>query len=251
MMNQYTPMEQNSYMRNKNVTEETIFYRKIYKVLQIGLYSPKYRYNMKIQEQSIGQAFLKEPWKKLTYNDVRKISGSKSKSYIYRALSHLMYDEVISTETVGKSLLYTLNLYSIRAQSYLGLLNEYISWYAGHMPHGRIESIASKIPTSFYVFIVTGSYAKKTHTTRSDLDITIICDDSVDPKSIMAEIKSESMLGIPQIHPFVFKRNEFIQMLLDKKENYGKEVARYNNIFYGGQMYYNILNEAIQRGFKG
>lgn len=225
----------------------------IYKVLNVGLYSPIKGTNnkMKIQEQAIGAAFLQQPWKALTYNDIRRISGSKSKSYIYRALSHLMYDGILSTEQVGKSLLYGLKLYSIRAQSYLGLLNEHISWYAGHMPHERIESIASKIPTSFFIFIVTGSYAKKAHTTRSDLDVTILCDDSVDPKSILAEIKNEGIMGIPQVHPYVFTKKQFIEMLLDKKENYGKEVARHNNIFYGGAIYYSILAEAIQRGFKG
>ena len=206
---------------------------------------------MKLQEQAIGAAFLVQPWKALTYNDIRRISGSKSKSYIYKALSHLMYDGILSTEQVGKSLLYKLNLYSTRAQSYLGLLNEHISWFAGHMPHQLIETIASKIPTSFFVFIVTGSYAKKKHTTRSDLDVTIIIDDSSNTKSAMAEIKNESMLGIPQVHPFVFTRSQFIEMLLDKKENYGKEVARHNNILYGGAIYYNMLNEAIQNGFKG
>ena len=40
-------------------------------------------------------------------------------------------------------------------------------------------------------------------------------------------------------------------MLHDKSENYGKEAARNNLIFNGGQEYYSILAEAIQNGFNG
>lgn len=40
-------------------------------------------------------------------------------------------------------------------------------------------------------------------------------------------------------------------MLTNKEFNYGKEVAKYNFIFYGGNTYFNILNDAIENGFKG
>jgi len=40
-------------------------------------------------------------------------------------------------------------------------------------------------------------------------------------------------------------------MLTNKEFNYGKEVARNNVIFYGGSIYFNILNEAIEYGFRG
>jgi len=203
------------------------------------------------KEHTIGAAFLAMPWKKLTYNDIKNISGKKSKGYIYNALSHLMHAEIISTEQVGKSLLYSLNLDSLQVQSYLGFLKEYTSWNEKHIPKQVIENISSKISTKFFIFLVSGSYAKKTQTKKSDLDVIIICDDFFDPKNIYAQISYEGETSIPIVHPYVFTKTQFLDMLLDNKENYGKEAVRHNFIFCGGSEYYSILNEAIKHGFRG
>ncbi len=203
------------------------------------------------EEHIIGTAFLEQPWKKLTYKDIQRITKKKSKGYIYKALSRLLHEKIILSEKVGKSLLYSPNLESLKARSYLGFLNEYKSWHSKNLPTKVIEKIASKINNPYYVFIITGSYAKKKQTPKSDLDIVIICGDNVNPKSIMAEIAFEADISTPVVESYVFTRKEFMQMLSDKEENYGKEVARYNAIFYGGAIYYSILNEALANGFRG
>ena len=203
------------------------------------------------EEYTIGAAFLARPWKKLTYKDIKNISGKNSKGYIYKALSHLMHARVISTEQVGKSLLYSLNLNSIETRSYLGFLKEYLSWNEKHLPKHIIEKIGGMISTKFFIFLVTGSYAKKTQTKKSDFDVIIICDNSFDPKNISAQIIHESETSIPIVHPYVFTKTQFLDMLLDNKENYGKEAARHNFIFCGASEYYSILNEAIKHGFTG
>lgn len=205
------------------------------------------------EEHKVSMAFLEKPWKKLTYLDIQRLSNKRSKSYIYRSLSHLIRGEIIQTEQVGKSLLYEIRLNSLMAQSYLGFLSEYTSWQETHIPKEIIEKLADKIVkiTPFFVFIVTGSYAKSKQTKKSDLDIVIICDNSINPGTIMAEIKLESSLSIPQVHPFVFTKKEFMEMLTNKEINYGKEIAHNNLIFFGGNIYYNILNEAIEHGFRG
>ena len=205
------------------------------------------------EEHTITKAFLQKPWKKLSYSEIRKLSGKKSKSYIYRALSHLMHGSIIQTQQVGKSFLYGLNLDSTQTRAYLGFLSEYLAWQETHVPDLIIETLTNKICklTPFFIFIVTGSYAKKTQTKKSDLDITIICDDSVNPKAIEAEINLESKTSIPQVHYFVFRKKDFLEMLTNDEQNYGKEVARHNLIFFGGDIYFNILNEALNHGFRG
>ena len=205
------------------------------------------------EEHKIAATFLEKPWKKLTYLEVRKLSGKKSKSYIYRTLNHLMNDKVIETEQVGNSLLYGLRLNLLQTQSYLGLLSESIAWESSHIPLNIIEKLADKIKkvTPFFVLIVTGSYAKRKENKKSDLDVVIICDDTVRPQAIMAEIRLESDLSIPRVHPFVFTGKQFLEMLTNKEFNYGKEIARNNIIFFGGSIYFNIINEAIEHGFKG
>lgn len=205
------------------------------------------------KEHTISTTFLESPWKKLTYSEIRKISGKKSKGYIYKVLNNLINEKTIQKEQVGKSLLYSLTLNSLETQSYLGLLSEYLAWKALHIPNKIVEKLAKKIVkiTPFFIFIVTGSYAKNKQKKDSDLDITIICDNAVRPQSIMAEISHESNLSIPKVHPFVFTQKEFLEMLTNEEFNYGKEVAKNNLIFFGGGSYFNILNEAIKHGFKG
>lgn len=205
------------------------------------------------EESKIAATFLEKPWKRLTYSEIRKISGKKSKSYIYRTLSHLMKDNVIDTQQISNSLLYGLKLDSLQTQSYCGLLSESLAWDSSHISTEIIEKLADKMRkiTPFFVFIVTGSYAKRKENKKSDLDVVILCDNAVQPQTIMAEIKLESDLSIPKVHPFVFTRKQFLEMLTNKEFNYGKEVARHNVIFYGGSIYFNILYEAIEHGFKG
>ena len=56
---------------------------------------------------------------------------------------------------------------------------------------------------------------------------------------------------IPEFHPYVFTQAQFYEMLTNKEENYGKEIARKNLIITGGKEYYLIVLEAIRHGFNG
>ena len=114
----------------------------------------------------------------------------------------------------------------------------------------KISNLIFKV-TPFFVFIVTGSYAKGKQNKSSDLDVVVICDDSVNVKKIYAELQNESDLSIPKVHLYVFNRSDFLTMLLNEKENYGKEIARHHLIYSGGNTYYEILREAIKHGFRG
>lgn len=230
--------------------------RKVYIVLNIGQYIPKYRIDKMgiITEQyTIDSAFTKEPWKKLTYRDIQKISKKKSRSYIYDAIDRLKEQKIIIPEEVGKSILYSLNINSPFVQNYVAFLEEYKAWTSRTIPLEIVSKLGTKISqiTPFYTLIVTGSYAKGTQTNKSDLDIVIVCDDKVDPQKINAEVKLEAQTSIPEVHLYVFRKQEFTEMLLNTKQNYGKEIARNHLIFKGGSAYYSILAEAILNGFRG
>ena len=40
-------------------------------------------------------------------------------------------------------------------------------------------------------------------------------------------------------------------MLIEKKESYGKEIFKNHIIIKNAQIYYELINEAIEHGFKG
>ncbi len=203
------------------------------------------------KEHEILQEFIGSPWKKFTFKDTKKMSGKKSDSYIYAILKKFVAQGILTEEKAGNVVLYSLNLASLKTQAYSGFTAEYLAWKKKHIPFPDLERIASKIPTPFYSFIITGSYARGIQKNDSDLDLVIICDDCLEPKKIYAELKHDCEMNIPQIHLYIFKKTEFLTMLLDKKANYGKEVIKQNLILFGGEIYYNLLGEAIQNGFNG
>ena len=202
------------------------------------------------KQYEIDKVFLVNPWKLLTYSEVQKFSKKSSKGYIYQELNKLIAQGLIKPEKIGKRMvLYNIQLETAFAQRYWGFLNEYLSWNREKFPFQIVENLISKMPTPFFNLIATGSYAKGTQKKDSDLDIVIISD--YNSKSIYSELKYESETSIPKVHLYVFTKQDFLEMLLSKKENYGKEIARKNMIFFGGTVYYSILSEAIKNGFKG
>jgi len=195
------------------------------------------------------EEFVKKPWKKFTFKEVKKLSEKKSESYVYDSLKKFVKINVLREERAGNVVLYSLNLSSHKALAYAGFVLEYLSWNKKQIPYRDLEKIASKILTSFFIFIITGSYANNTQKKDSDLDVVIICENTFEPKKIYAELKQDCELNIPLIHLYVFKESEFLNMLLNKNTNYGKEIANKNLILFGGEIYYNIIAEAVKNGF--
>ena len=100
---------------------------------------------------------------------------------------------------------------------------------------------------NFFTLLVVGSYAKGGQTRKSDLDIILVV--PADAKKIGSRLRYFCEMNIPQIHLYVFTDEEFKQMLLDKKHNYGKEAVKGNLVFYGAEAYYKIVFEAMRSGF--
>lgn len=203
------------------------------------------------KEYQILEEFIKKPWKKFTFKEIKKLSGKKSESYVYTSLKKFVKSDILKEERAGNVVLYFLNLSSHKTFAYAGFVLEYLSWNKKQIPYKDLEKIASKIPTKFFIFIITGSYANNTQKKDSDIDLIIICDNTFEPKRIYAELKQDCELNIPLIHLYVFKNTEFLSMLLNKEANYGKEIANKNLILFGGEGYYNLISEAIKNGFTG
>jgi len=191
------------------------------------------------------------PWKRFTFNEIKKYSAKKSKSYLEVVLNKFAKEDVITKEKVGNIIVYRLNINSQKALNYTGFIAEYITWHSKWIPLSDLNEFISKVPTRLFITLITGSYAGNKQTEKSDIDVIIICDNALETKKIYAELDNAASLNIPNIHLYVFKEKEFLEMLHDKSENYGKEAARNNLIFNGGQEYYSILAEAIQNGFNG
>lgn len=203
------------------------------------------------KEHQILEEFVKNPWKKYTFKEIKKLSGKRSESYVYTSLKKFVNSSILKEERVGNVVLYSLNLDSHKTFAYSGFVLEHLSWNKKHIPYKDLERIAFKMPTKFFIFIITGSYVTNTQKKTSDIDVVIICDDIFEPKRIYAELKQDCELNIPPIHLYVFRKMEFLNMLINKEANYGKEIASKNLILFGSEEYYSIISEAIKNGFTG
>lgn len=202
------------------------------------------------KEYEILLQFVKEPWKRFTFKEIKKLSRKKSESYVYNSIKRFVKSGILKEEKAGNVILYSVNLMSLKAQAYSGFAAEHFAWSQKHIPYKDLENLSSKIPTPFYTLIITGSYAKKTQTKNSDIDLVIIVDENTEPKKIYSQLRLACELNIPEIHLYVFRKSEFLQMLLNNEANYGKEIAKNNLILFGAETYYGVLGEAIENGFN-
>lgn len=204
---------------------------------------------MLTKEYTIIEPFTREPWKSLTFRQVKDLSGNRSDNYVHTTLKKFVNEGILDENRVGNLILYSLSK-DIFALNTAGYVLEYKANQAKHLPHKNIQKLLSKIRTPFYSFIITGSYARKKQKRASDLDVVIICDDKQKPDKILSQIKLESELMTPEVHPYIFTRSEFLQMLLSKEENYGKEVVKNNLVITGAKQFYDIIFEAVEDGFS-
>ena len=202
------------------------------------------------KEYEILAPFIKEPWKKYFFKDIKKLSKKKSESYVYSAIKKYAKENIFSQEMAGNVVLYSLNLQNPKTLVYAGFIAEHLCWKSNHLPFDIIKKIIEKIPNTYFTFIITGSYAKNKQKGTSDLDIVIIVDDAQNTKEILAEINYTCELSIPKGHPYVFKKSEYLEMLANNQANYGKEIVKNNLIAYGGAGYFKIIQEAIRNGFN-
>ena len=104
---------------------------------------------------------------------------------------------------------------------------------------------------SDYLILVTGSYAKANTNKKSDLDLVIIVPNKENIVSIQKLIENITILFVPEIHLHVFRKKDFIDMLKEKSENYGKEIVKNKIILKNARIFYELIKEAIENGYKG
>ncbi|MEK6811180.1 MAG: nucleotidyltransferase domain-containing protein [Nanoarchaeota archaeon] len=196
-------------------------------------------------ELKILNMFRKNLFLKTSIRDIMKKINSKSYQRVYEAVGSLNVRNVLNLEKIGNTNLISLNM-SRETFVILAFLDE----QEGNKIPNYSKIIEIK-EISDYLILVTGSYAKGNATKKSDLDLVIIVPDKENVVNIQKLVENMTMLFVPEIHLYVFTKKDFVEMLKDKKVSYGKEIAKNNIILKNAQMYYELLKEAIENGYKG
>ncbi len=202
------------------------------------------------EELKIVNLFRENLFREYTIREIMNAVHKNSYSWIFKTVKKLNKLGMINIKKKGNSNICSINLNNYSTITYLSLI-EQINWKLKKLPQKNILELINSIPLSYFTFIITGSYASGKATKKSDLDIVVLTEDNIDTKKILTILKNKGELMIPEIHPYVFTKSEFMQMLLSDEENYGKMIFKNNLIIFGAENYYLIIKEAIRNGFKG
>ena len=202
------------------------------------------------RKANILRPFVKEPWRKFTISDIKKIIRNKSHHYVFNALKDFTSLGLIKEEKKGNTNSYNLNYENEEHINYLALVESVIKEERKDILYNNLSKITNKLKSPFYTLLICGSYAEKKQNSASDMDISFIIPNSESKKQFEIALK-EGELIIPEVHGFIFTQDEVYQMLTNNEFNYGKEFAKKHIIIQGAEMYYKILFEAMKHGFKG
>jgi predicted nucleotidyltransferase len=103
-----------------------------------------------------------------------------------------------------------------------------------------LKEIKQKVKSTLYVLLLFGSYAKKTQTKNSDIDLIFIVPDGKEESFEKDTDKIIRLLPLP-IHHLVFSEKQFLEMVNSRESNVGKEALNNNIILYGTDAYYEMI----------
>lgn len=202
------------------------------------------------KQMDLLKIFAKEPWRSFTVSEIRIKMKSKSHHYAYGVINLLERKKILKAQTTGKTKTYAVDYENDNNAGYLALAEYAIKEERKDIPFKNLKQITDAIKSPFYILIVGGSYAEGKQKLSSDIDVAIIIPDCESKKSFESALKRGELI-IPEVHGFVFTREEFYQMLVNNEYNFGKELARKHILVGGAEAYYKILFEAMKHGFKG
>ena len=103
-----------------------------------------------------------------------------------------------------------------------------------------LDDFKNALKTRCYILLVFGSYAKKTQTKSSDIDLMFIVPDGKE-RLLEKEIDLTARSLPLKIHHLVFSEKQFMEMLNAKGLNVGKEALKNNIILHGVEMFYEMI----------
>lgn len=201
------------------------------------------------KQLQIFEVFAKKPFAEYTRTEIKKAAKEKSNNSLALAINLFKKEEVLIEKKIGKSGLLTLNLENDLTFYYLALCN-----------HNRIHHLAKLSlnllkreileDTPFYSMAIFGSYAVGEQKKDSDLDIAIFIESEEKRKHIEASVNSAKLKSAIEMDVHVIPRAEMLEMLNNKEENLGKQIARKHLAVHNHRIFYEIIKEGINHGFR-
>lgn len=111
-----------------------------------------------------------------------------------------------------------------------------------YLQKSSIMSLIVKELRTDDVVLLFGSYAKRTQTEKSDIDLIII--NATGKKTL--SFRNQELLLNKEINPMFFTEEEFREMIIDKEENVGKQALRTHVVLNNSLKFWELVIHAIQ-----
>lgn len=173
-------------------------------------------------------------------NTIREIAKKIQADYkiTYIAVQRLIDKKVLFSKKIGKSSLCELNSSYYGDEIYEAESERKEKLLQNKNLKQLYKELIIKLKSSFYVFLIFGSYSKGTLTKSSDIDIMFISNE----KDFDEKISNILSLLPIKTHHLVFTEEEFIRMKDSKELNVVQEAIKNNIILYGVENYYKLKN---------
>ena len=207
------------------------------------------------KELDIVDVFRKDPLKEFSFKEIMISAKKRSVNWSYNTLKKFVNLKLIIPKKVNNSYLYKVNLNNSLLLSYfhtLDFADAYIKNTAWSKEiYTLLEGVRVEVAkvTPFFILLVFGSYASKRFRKDSDLDLVFIVESKEVWKEIEPYIDKVVKREILKIHYHIITKNDFVEMLLRKEENLGKEIFKKHIILWGFDQYYELIKEAGENGF--
>ncbi len=202
----------------------------------------------KPQIRIFGQ-FLKNVFAEYTYKEIKEMSKEKSSDTFHCAIQKFKDEGLVNEKIIGKSKLYSIALSNEASYNYLaiaamGRLNKQARLI--------LQKLTEEINryTLFYSLVVFGSYSDGTQDKKSDLDIAIIIESKKKEHEVKTAINSIAKISLIELDCHVITKEEFLEMLKASYENLGKQIARKNLPIHNNYIFYAIIKEGVENGFR-
>jgi predicted nucleotidyltransferase len=197
------------------------------------------------KQLEIFEAFLKNPYKELTFKDIK--GKHKSNANVQSAIATFLKEKLIKKRKIANLNLYTANTKNPKTAHYFSLISLETLPQKAKVSIDIIIKELQDIP--FLTLIIFGSYAKNTYNKNSDLDIAIFVKDPADKRLAELSTNEAQIKSILELDAHVFTADEMSEMLVDKKQNLGKQIVYEHLPILGAQAFYAIINKNLDDGF--
>ncbi|PIU29860.1 hypothetical protein COT07_03760 [Candidatus Woesearchaeota archaeon CG07_land_8_20_14_0_80_44_23] len=196
----------------------------------------------------IFEAFLRRAYKELTYKEIKEYSKEKSNSVIQKAIAKFLAENIVKKRNVGNIILYRINFENSLVYSYFNIL---IIEKLPPLVKSSLRIIREELSSIQFVSIALfGSYAEGKQKEKSDLDIAVFVNSQAEKRKCELSLKSAELKTLLNMDYHIFTKDEMLKMLKDKYENLGKQIARKHLAIHNPAIFYSIVQEGIDSGFK-